>query len=225
MKRRADVGRGERGEASPISATRPLVVRARRALRDGTGRVLPGVSAAGGARSPNECGRGERGEVLPVAILFVGVLFTILVGLHVVLLSMGRTAVRSAADRGVLAAQSTAPGPPTCGEPVTVSDPDTNTMVTTSQVATDVGSVPVDSERACRGVLATSRALRASGSMVGQWQPPEVRVSEESGIVSVTAFGRVLSPVLGNIEVTAQACGPLDQLASGGPTQADPSAC
>ena len=46
----------------------------------------------------------QRGEVFPVAILFGGVLLTILIGLHVVLVSVGRTAVQAAANRGVTAA-------------------------------------------------------------------------------------------------------------------------
>ena len=150
----------------------------------------------------------ERGEVLPVAILFVGVLFTILIGLHVVLMSMGRTAVRSAADRGVIAAQQALPGESSCDE-----------------VATDVGSVTPTTERECRGVIAVSQAMRASGSMVAQARLPVVTVDEQAGVVSVSAFGQVISPVLGNIEVAARACGPLDVVEGGGPTRADASAC
>ena len=54
------------------------------------------------------CGS-PRGEALPVAILFVGVLLTIMIGLHVVLVAMARTAVQSAADAAVSAAQAAAP--------------------------------------------------------------------------------------------------------------------
>ena len=51
-----------------------------------------------------------RGEALPVAILFLGVLFTILMGVHVVVVAMARTAVQAAADAAVNAAQNAAPG-------------------------------------------------------------------------------------------------------------------
>ena len=50
-----------------------------------------------------------RGEVLPVAILFLGVIFTILLGVHVVVMAMARTAVQAAADAAVNAAQNAAP--------------------------------------------------------------------------------------------------------------------
>ena len=51
-----------------------------------------------------------RGEALPVAILFMAVLITILLGIHIVIVAMARTAVQSAADAGVSAAQAAGPG-------------------------------------------------------------------------------------------------------------------
>ena len=53
--------------------------------------------------------RDERGEALPVAILFLGVLFTILMGVHVIVVAMARTAAQAAADAAVNAAQSATP--------------------------------------------------------------------------------------------------------------------
>lgn len=50
------------------------------------------------------------GEALPVAILFVGVLLTILIGIHVLVVALARTAVQSAADAAVSAAQAAAAG-------------------------------------------------------------------------------------------------------------------
>ena len=55
------------------------------------------------------CTQEERGEALPVAILFMGVLFTILMGVHVIVVAMARTAVQAAADAAVNAAQAAAP--------------------------------------------------------------------------------------------------------------------
>lgn len=52
----------------------------------------------------------SRGEVLPVAILFVGVLLTILIGVHVLVVALARTAVQSAADVAVSAAQGAGDG-------------------------------------------------------------------------------------------------------------------
>ena len=49
-----------------------------------------------------------RGEALPVAILFVGVLLTILIGIHVVVVALARTAVQAAADSAVSVAQAAA---------------------------------------------------------------------------------------------------------------------
>lgn len=54
--------------------------------------------------------RDDRGEVFPAAILFVGVLTTILIGVHVVLVALARTAVQSAADEAVVAAQAAEEG-------------------------------------------------------------------------------------------------------------------
>lgn len=51
-----------------------------------------------------------RGEALPVAILFVGVLLTILIGIHVLVVALARTAVQSAADAGLSAAQAAETG-------------------------------------------------------------------------------------------------------------------
>lgn len=50
-----------------------------------------------------------RGEALPVAILFLGVIFTVLIGVHVVVIAIARTAVQAAADAAVNAAQIAAP--------------------------------------------------------------------------------------------------------------------
>ena len=46
-----------------------------------------------------------RGEALPVAILFVGVLLTFLIGIHVVVVALARTAVQAAADSAASVAQ------------------------------------------------------------------------------------------------------------------------
>lgn len=47
----------------------------------------------------------DRGEALPVAILFVGVMVTVLLGVHILVVALARTAIQSAADTGVSAAQ------------------------------------------------------------------------------------------------------------------------
>ena len=49
--------------------------------------------------------RADRGEALPVAILFVGLLTTILIGIHVVVVALARTAVQAAADSAAGVAQ------------------------------------------------------------------------------------------------------------------------
>lgn len=153
----------------------------------------------------------ELGEVFPVAILFGGVLITILIGVHVVLHSMATTAVQAAADRGVTAAQAAPLGSPASCPPLTD--------------LTSGGLAVPNSERQCQGGFATWAAMNASTSMVQPWQPPAVVVDDEAGVVSVFAFGSIVSPVLGPIEVVGYACGPLDLVPGHVPTSADPSAC
>ena len=150
---------------------------------------------------------------MPVAILFGGVLITIMIGLHVVLFSMAETAVQAAADRGVNAAQAAqlgGAGVSSCG---TLTEPFSGQ------------SVSPTSERQCQGVIAAWQTLNASTSMVRQVRPPAVAVDEVAGVVSVTSFGAVISPVFGPIEVAGIACGPLDLVEGDTPTRADPSAC
>ena len=149
----------------------------------------------------------QRGEVFPVAILFGGVLLTILIGLHVVLVSVGRTAVQAAADRGVTAAQAAPIGE--CME----------------QFTRRGSTVSTETQRECEGVIATLRALDTSGAMVRQAGPPLVEANETAGVVTVAAFGAVLSPVFGEIEIVGYACGPLELIAGIAPSPADTSAC
>lgn len=164
------------------------------------------TSTKGSVRSDRD--RGERGEVFPVAILFGGVIITILIGLHVVLLSIGQTAVRAAADRGVTAAQTAQIGAATCGT-----------------IGVGGHTVTPTSARECEGVIATLSVLNASGAMVHQTEPPSVSVNEAMGVVAVGAFGAVVSPIFGPIEIVGYACGPLDLVEGTAPSRADASAC
>ena len=133
-------------------------------------------------------GRDERGEALPVAILFVGVLTTILIGIHVVLMAMARTAVQAAADRAVATAQVAGSGP--CGG----------------------DSAALESERECAGVRAAHRSMMAARTSITERRPARVTVEEDRGVVSVRVFGAIRSPLLGRIDLSAEACGPLDDV-------------
>ena len=117
-------------------------------------------------------------------------MFAVLIGIHVVLVSMTRAAVQSAADAAVVAAQAAGPGPSEC-------DGDT---------ATD------ETARECEGALGALLAMAASRSSVIETRPPIVAVDAERGIVRVLVFGGAISPVFGGLELTAQACGPLDDV-------------
>ena len=132
----------------------------------------------------------ERGEALPAAILFLGVMITILIGIHVVIFAMARTAVQSAADAAVAAAQAAGPGTREC-------DGDPNTTETA---------------RECEGILGARLAMVASDSSIVETRPPAIVVESEKGIVTVLVFGGTISPLLGGLELTAQACGPLDNV-------------
>ena len=127
---------------------------------------------------------------MPAAILFIGVMITILLGVHVVIVAMARTAVQSAADAAVAAAQSAGPGKSEC-------DGDTTTTETARQ---------------CEGELAARLAMAAAATSIIETRPPAVAVESERGSVTVVVFGGTISPLLGGLELTAQACGPLDNV-------------
>lgn len=132
----------------------------------------------------------ERGEALSAAILFLGMFITILIGIHVVIFAMARTAVQSAADAAVAAAQAAGPGNQEC-------DGDTSTTETA---------------RECEGILGARLAMVASDSSIVETRPPAVVVEPDRGVVTVLVFGGTISPLLGGLELTAQACGPLDDV-------------
>ena len=123
-------------------------------------------------------------------VLFLGVLITILIGIHVVIVAMARTAVQSAADAAVAAAQAAGPGTAECdGDPLTI-----------------------ETARECEGILGARLAMVASESSAVETRPPAIAVEGERGIVTVLVFGGTISPILGGLELTAQACGPLDNV-------------
>ena len=134
--------------------------------------------AMGHGRSPErQYFRDAHGEALPVAILFVGVLLTIMIGIHVLVVALARTAVQSAADAAVSAAQAAGEG-----------------------------------FRESEGVRAARRAMAGASGSVSETVLPVVTVDAERGSVAVVVYGRIISPVLGEMFLTAQACGPLDDV-------------
>ena len=138
-----------------------------------TDRVNQAVS-----QSRSLAGRADtRGEVLPVAILFLGVMFMILMGVHVIVMAMARTAVQAAADAAVNAAQTAVPD-----------------------------------DREVQGVLAAQIALAAARNSAVETRPPAVIVEADRGQVQALVFAGTISPVFGGVEVSAQACGPLDDI-------------
>lgn len=144
-------------------------------------------------------GDDERGEALPAAILFLGVFLTILIGIHVVLVSMARAAVQSAADRALAAAQAADPGEaPETEDCDQDGSPDSN------------GVGERDTVRECAGILEAQVAMIGASGSVLETRLPAVVVQEDRGTVTVLVFGGVISPVLGGIELTGRACGPLD---------------
>ena len=134
--------------------------------------------------------RDQRGEALPAAILFVGVMITILIGLHVVLVATARTAVQAAADAAVAAAQAAGPEEQEC-------DDDTTTMETARQ---------------CEGIVAARIAMIGAKNSVAETRPPVITVESERGTVTALVFGGTISPVLGIMELAGEACGPLDDV-------------
>ena len=144
------------------------------------------VTAERGAAGHRRAGD-ERGEALPAAILFLGVLFTILLGVHVVVIAMARTAAQSAADSALIAAQVAGPEQQMCDGALREA-------------------------RVCEGMLGARIAMAAAKSSIVETRPPAVVVEPERGVVTVLVFGGTLTPLLGGVELTAQACGPLDDV-------------
>lgn len=107
----------------------------------------------------------------------MGVLLTILIGVHVLVVAMARTAVQAAADVAVSAAQG-------AGE----------------------------DERESEGILAARIALAGARSSVTETRLPAVVVEPGASSVTVLVFGGTVSPLLGGLEFTARACGPLDDV-------------
>ena len=117
-------------------------------------------------------------------------MITILIGIHVVIFAMARTAVQSAADAAVAAAQAAGSGIRECdGDPMTD-----------------------ETARECEGILGARLAMVASDSSIVETRPPAIVVESEKGIVTVLVFGGTISPLLGGLELTGQACGPLDDV-------------
>ena len=117
-------------------------------------------------------------------------MITILIGIHVVIFAMARTAVQSAADAAVAAARAAGPGSQECdGDPMTI-----------------------ETARECEGILGARLAMVASDSSIVETRPPAIVVESEKGTVTVLVFGGTISPLLGGLELTAQACGPLDNV-------------
>ena len=149
---------------------------------------LTGLSARPARWVGGRLRRDERGEAIPAAILFLGVMITILLGVHVVIVAMARTSVQSAADAGLVAAQAAGAGEVECD------------------------GVPMTPARECEGVQAARLALLAARGSVVETRLPAVVPEPERGSVTVLVFGGVNSPLLGGIELTARACGPLDDV-------------
>lgn len=123
-------------------------------------------------------------------------LFMVLVGIHVVILAMARTAVQAAADAAVAAAQAAGP----------------DTTVGDCGVTDLSGAQLAGTSRECAGAVAAYGAMAASGNSIVATRPPAVAVAEGEDRVTVIVFGGTITPVFGGLEVTAQACGPLDDV-------------
>ncbi|MYI27452.1 MAG: hypothetical protein F4064_05090 [Acidimicrobiales bacterium] len=136
-----------------------------------------------------------RGEVFPAAILFMAMMLTMLVAVHVVLLSIASSAAQSAAEFGLSAARLA---------PALESNP----RLDKCGFEGIYGAYEPADPRECDGMVAASAAMHASLSMVTQTRLPEVRINELAGVVSVRTFGGIRTPVLGLYEVVGQACAP-----------------
>ena len=78
-----------------------------------------------------------------------------------------------------------------------------------------------ETARECEGILGARLAMVASDSSIVETRPPAIVVESEKGIVTVLVFGGTISPLLGGLELTAQACGPLDNVPASELTSTD----
>jgi len=62
------------------------------------------------------------------------------------------------------------------------------------------------------GVLAARLSMAADKSSIIETRPPKVIVEPDRGSVTVLVFGGTITPLLGGVELEAQACGPLDDV-------------
>lgn len=131
---------------------------------------------------------------MPAAILFLGAMWTILLGVHMVTIALARTATQAAADAGVAAAQSAEDGPGPTGH----------------KVCDDLALTL----RECDGYFAARLSMIAHNKSVYETRAPAVFVDEARGVVTATVFGGVHSPIFGGVDLVIQACGPLDGLSA-----------
>lgn len=129
---------------------------------------------------------------------------TVLIGVHVVIISMSRTSVQSAADAAVAAAQ--------------VAGPAVDGGCQTEPGVTG-------SARQCEALLAAAIAFEGARGSVIPHRTPLVAVNADEGLVRVVVFGQTVSPVLGRMTVRASACGPLDDVPASVLTVADAWHC
>ena len=105
---------------------------------------------------------------------------------------MARTAVQAAADSAVAAAQAAGPGERYCyGDPL-VLEPD----------------------RECEAVMAAQLSMAAASTSVTETRRAWVTVEDDRGLVRVLVFGSTRSPIFGQINLAAEACGPLDDVSA-----------
>ena len=144
---------------------------------------------------------GTRGGALPVPVLFLGVIFTVLIGVYVMVVAMARTAVQAAADAADAAAQVTAPG-----DRADEGVPAARTALAaarSSVVETRLPAVAAEPERGQVQVLVfagiVSPVFGGSGAQRPGLRPPRRH----------RQIGPHQRPRPGNAEIPAAACLPL----------------
>ncbi len=83
-----------------------------------------------------------------------------------------------------------------------------------ADAAAGAAQVAAPGDRADEGVPAARIALAAARSSIIETRTPAAAVEPERGQVQVLVFGGIISPVFGGVELSARACGPLDDIAT-----------
>lgn len=94
-----------------------------------------------------------------------------------------------------------------------------------ADAAVNAAQSAVPADRVAEGVLAARIALAAASSSAVETRPPAVVVETDQGQVQALVFAGTISPIFGGVELSALACGPLDDITTSALSSAEAWQC